>query len=402
MRRWSDLSIAAQSAIIAVIMFVFGGMLYVAGLYPLSTKAADPSLAIRFGVLAMLCLATFARRLAPATAIIAGLIPLGIDLALGPTVPVWLIYSDLVYAVALYGTRRQSRAVVAVSIVGSVVGVCAVLAVTGDWRSVAIAVAIASAFLATPIWWALAVRTHKEIADAERARAHALTVVAELDRRAAIADERNTMARDLHDVIAGHLSAIAIQSEAALRVQESNPDSIPEILKSMRANSIGALDEMRTMIGLLRSDDVSGEITAPRRLAHLPKLVESARVAGTAVVVRNQHDDIPIPSAVDHTAYRIAQEALTNAMKHAAGQAVDMEVRVDPDQLLLTVTNAVTARNSATADLDSPRSGLRNMRERTELLGGSFAAGERAGRWCVRASLPLSSPMTPTERTGTT
>ncbi|MGY4101807.1 histidine kinase [Nocardia sp. R16R-3T] len=96
-------------------------------------------------------------------------------------------------------------------------------------------------------------RGHKEIAEAERKRAQAMTLVAELDRRTAIADGRRTMSRDLHDVIAGHLSAIAIQSEAVLGVlgrQETDP-TVAGIISSIRSNSVSALQEIRTMIGLL-------------------------------------------------------------------------------------------------------------------------------------------------------
>jgi signal transduction histidine kinase len=160
--------------------------------------------------------------------------------------------------------RAHARFIIAAGATLSTMVAVAALVLTGDWRVMALAITAAVAFVGTSIWWALSVRTHKEIAGAERARAQALSLVAELDRRAAIADERKTMARDLHDVIAGHLSAIAIQSEAALGVlarQESADPAVTGIVGSIRSNSVSALQEMRTMIGLLRAtDSINGRV----------------------------------------------------------------------------------------------------------------------------------------------
>ena len=301
--------------------------------------------------------------------------------------PIWLVYSDLIYAAVLYGTARQARAVTVISAVQSA-ALCVVVAVVADdLRLVAVAVGAVLAFVATPIWWATTVRTHKEMAVAERQRAEAMAVVAELDRQAAVADERNVMARDLHDVIAGHLSAIAIQSEAALTIAKTDPDAVLGVLESVRANSIGALDEMHTMIGLLRSSTGTSDTAGPRRLEHLPMLLESTRATGTKVTLRRTADD-PVPTAVDHTAYRVAQEALTNAMKHAPGRPVDVDIRAESDVLVLDVVNALGSHAPPT----SPRGrGLSNMRERTELLGGTFEAGPCSGNWRVHMSLPLSA-----------
>ncbi|MGQ4614957.1 histidine kinase [Nocardia sp. R7R-8] len=246
-------------------------------------------------------------------------------------------------------------------------------------------------FVATPIWWANSVRTHKEVADAERTRAQALTLVAELDRRAAIADERTTMARDLHDVIAGHLSAIALLSEAALGVpaRPGADSAVAGIMRSIRANSVSALEEMRTMIGLLRSDDDVAEVAAPRTLAQLPILVDAARAAGISVRVRESPGDVALPSAVDQAAYRILQEALTNAMKHAPGQEVSIDVRVVDEQLTISVRNRMTPARPPEPVARAGRRGVVNMRERAAALGGSLRAGAESGHWEVLATLPL-------------
>jgi signal transduction histidine kinase len=281
------LSAAAQDALIALFVFAFGAVLYLAGLSSMTSRSTDTSLTVRFGVLALICVVSLLRRRMPLWALAAGLVPLGLDLWLGATVPIWILYSDLIYAAVLYAPRAYARFVIAAGATLSAMVAVAALVLTGDWRVMALAITTAVAFVGTSIWWALSVRTHKEIAGAERARAHALSLVAELDRRAAIADERKTMARDLHDVIAGHLSAIAFQSEAALGVlarQESADPAVTGIVGSIRSNSVSALQEMRTMIGLLRRDDgVEDDPAAPRRLAQLPILVDAAHAAGITV-----------------------------------------------------------------------------------------------------------------------
>lgn len=109
MKQWRALSATAQDALVAAFAFTFGACLYLSGLYPMTQASVPPSLSARFGVLALLCAATLLRRRAPLAALVAGAVPVGIDLALGPTVPVWIVYSDLIYAAVLYGTRAVSR-----------------------------------------------------------------------------------------------------------------------------------------------------------------------------------------------------------------------------------------------------------------------------------------------------
>ncbi|MEV6334794.1 histidine kinase [Nocardia vinacea] len=391
-RQWDALSATAQDALVAAFALVLGAALYLTGLFEMASDLSrHPSLPVRFGVLALICVATFLRRRMPISALGIGLIPFAIDIALGPTVPVWLIYSDLIYAGVLYAAPARSRWLVTVC--GVVSAVLTVLAlVLGDWRVAVITIAALFAFVATPLWWALSVRGHKEIAEAERKRAQAMTLVAELDRRAAIADERKTMARDLHDVIAGHLSAIAIQSEAALGVlarQETDP-TVAGIVSSIRSNSVSALQEMRTMIGLLRRDDgAEDDAAAPRKLAQLPILVDAARAAGITVRVRDSLNGTALPSAVDQAAYRIVQEALTNAMKHAPGQEVDIDVHTEAKDLALSVRNPTVPVRNRPPD-DARHSGLMNMRERAAALGGTFTAGPGHHGWEVLARLPIS------------
>lgn len=401
MQRWSALSATGKDIVIAVVWFAFGSLLYLAGFHMLFISADGPStpLAPRFALLAMVCAVLLVRRRAPITAMVVGLIPLAFDLMLGPTLPVWLVYSDLIYAAVVYGTRRQMQGAVVAWLALSATAAGVVLAMTENWRFMVLALIMAAAFVGTSLWWGLTVRAHMETAAAERARRRALTQVAELDRRAAVADERKAMARDLHDVIAGHLSAIALHSEAALAGTNGTGTDprLTGILTAIRTNSVEGLQEMRTMIGLLRRDDDATETTAPGRLAQLPGLVAVARQAGMRVRVRQDTVGHPVAGAVDQAAYRIVQEAVTNAMKHAPGQEVDIEVHTESGTLVLTVRNRLPAEEAAPAALDNgmePR-GLANMRERATALGGTFRSGPESGCWWVQARLPFTATAEP-------
>ncbi|WP_459547110.1 sensor histidine kinase [Nocardia sp. X0981] len=389
------MSPTTRDTVVAGGWFAFGALLYAAGFHLMfiTDDASSGPLAPRFALLALACAVLLVRRRAPVTAMVAGLLPLIIDLMLGPTLPIWLVYTDLIYAAVVYGTRRQMQGAVVAWLALSVTAAGAVLAFTGNWRLMVLALVLAAAFVGTSLWWGLTVRAHKETAEAERARRRALALVSELDRRAAVADERKAMARDLHDVIAGHLSAIALQSEAALAgLDHRTADpGLHGILTAIRGNSVEALHEMRTMIGLLRRDGDTAETAAPGRLAQLSRLVTAARHAGMRVRVHQDTGDIA--SAVDQAAYRIIQEAVTNAMKHAPGQEVDIDVRAATTALVLTVHNPLPPADPPAAGSGDPpagRRGLTNMRERATALGGTFHAGPEAGGWWVRARLPLA------------
>ena len=333
--------------------------------------------------LAAICALQLLRTSAPVPALLGGLAVLVVDTLLGPSVPVILVFCDLLFTATLYGSRRTSR--VLVGVVGAfIVGTAVLSAVFApDWRMALVVNLAVSPIPLVSVWWAMNVRQQREAAEAQRARADHLARIAELDRQAAVAAERARMARDLHDVIAGHLSAIAIQSEALLSTVDGNSATARAVVKSVRENSVAALEEMRSMIGLLRAADQPDQLTAPARLRDLDPLLDSARAAGLRV--RTEIDGDDVPAAVDHEAYRIVQEALTNAVKHAPGSHAEVSVRRAGAVLVVQVVNDLTGPGST----GGPGTGLTSMRERASALGGVLDAGPRADSWRVRAELPL-------------
>ncbi|SCF04695.1 Signal transduction histidine kinase [Micromonospora coriariae] len=204
------------------------------------------------------------------------------------------------------------------------------------------------------------------------------------------AAERSRIAREMHDVLAHRLSLLA----AAAGAMEYRPDAPPERLSAaagvIRASAHQALDELREVITLLRSDDAETPADAPpgQSLADLPRLVEEARAAGQQIEVDDPlGPPVEVPPAVGRTAYRIAQEALTNARKHAAGQPVRLAVGGGPGSgLSIAVSNPTTPDGGASGH---DGAGLIGLAERAALTGGRVAHHiDASGRFHLTAWLP--------------
>ncbi|WP_328607974.1 histidine kinase [Amycolatopsis sp. NBC_00345] len=387
-----ELPARQQDGLIALTVLAVGLAIYLSDIYRLLPGPDPFGHWVRLLELAALCGLVFLRRWVPGGVLLATAV-LAADLALGPSLPVVVVYTDFLYAATLYGSRRTSRVLIGVAAAAAVTVLVAALVAAVQWRTAVLAALGILPFLLVPVWWGANVRQHRDIAATERANAGQLAKIAELDRRAAVAAERARMARDLHDVVAGHLSAIAIQSEAALSMA-ADPKMSRAVLEAVRENSVSALDEMRAMIGLLRAEDGEPgyEATAPARLAELSRLVDSARATGMDVTVDSTVDGTAeLPAAVDLTAYRIAQEALTNAVKHAPGAKVQVRIRRDHGLLTVEVGNEL---RTAAPRAGGTGHGLASMAERASAVGGTLSAGPSGPGWLVRAELPLAKGRT--------
>ena len=215
----------------------------------------------------------------------------------------------------------------------------------------------------------------------ERAR----EVEREAHERAAVVEERQRMARELHDVVAHNVSASILQAGAAEELLRRDPDRAAEALESIQAVGREALGEMRRLVGIMRTDN--GEPAAPQpRLADLPALVERARVAGLETELLRGDPATPLAPGVELSAYRIVQEALTNVRRHAAADHAVVTVRYADAWVEVDVSddgNGLAVANDGTGH------GLVGMRERVELFGGEFSAGPGpSGGFTVRARFP--------------
>ncbi len=296
-----------------------------------------------------------------------------------------LVFGETLYCAILYSSRRVGIGVTVA--VGVIAGVFALAAFRDHGGQAAVFLLFNLVLmLAVPVAWASEVRGHRERADAERERAAHERRVAELDRAAAVTAERTRMARDLHDVVAGQLSAIAIQSEAALSRPDAGPDVLRRVLGEVRRGSVASLTEMRTMIGLLRADDPDEPLTAPAGLDRLDPLLETARAAGLRIELDDRRPVARPPTAVDLAAYRIVQEALTNAAKHAPRSTVRCTLRHEDGTLRIEIVNDLVP---GAAPAGGTRLGLLGLRERAGAVGGRLAAGADGSTWAVRADLPV-------------
>jgi signal transduction histidine kinase len=213
--------------------------------------------------------------------------------------------------------------------------------------------------------------------------------------RRAVLTERTRIARELHDVVAHHMSLIAVRAETA-------PYRLSEIEEPVRAEfhalsgaAREALTDMRRLLGVLRDDGPAGRAPQPQ-LPDLRALVASARLAGLAVDLSLPADLTGIPASVGVCAYRIVQESLSNASRHAPGAAVTVEVDRDEGAIWLRVANGPAQTRRRADDGHGPGQGLVGMHERVTLLGGHLSAGpEPGGGFVVAAQLPLGPVMSP-------
>ncbi|MEU1053614.1 histidine kinase [Streptomyces sp. NPDC005876] len=324
------------------------------------------------------------RRSAPRAALLTGTAAVVLDLTTRGNLVTVLLFTDLMYAAVLYGPPAAARRIPWITGLLTVAGTVVPFAVWRVPEALLIGVAVGIVSFG-PASTGLIVRNHREAADAALLRAEQTALLAEQDRVQAVTAERSRMARELHDLVANHLSAIAIHSTAALSLDD--PDTSRRALTVIRENSVEGLAEMRRLIGILRDAGAGTEPAAAPTLDGLAALADGARANGLDVRLATvPGEGLPVP--VELAAYRIVQESLTNALKHAAAGPVHVTLTRDARVLGVTVT-------SPYAGPDTPRApgsgaGLVGMRERAALLGGTFDAGPDGARWTVRAALPLT------------
>ncbi|MFJ8581984.1 sensor histidine kinase [Micromonospora sp. NPDC093277] len=225
-----------------------------------------------------------------------------------------------------------------------------------------------------------------------RASRRALAEQTELSEREqerrAVLEERARIARELHDVVAHHMSMIAVQAETAPYRLADVPDGARAEFTAIAGSAREALTDMRRLLGVLRSES-TGPQTAPQPgLADVPAMVDAARRAGLTVTLDAPAPAAGAPAPVGLAAYRIVQEGLANAARHAPGTAVRVSLRPRPRALAVRVENTA-APAGPTATERGAGHGLTGMRERALALGGTFAAGPLdGGGYAVDALLP--------------
>jgi len=323
------------------------------------------------------------RRTAPRAALLIGTPAICADLVTQGSLATILMFTDIVYAAVLYGPLASARRIQWITGLLTVAGTLVPFAV---WRVpqallIGVVVGVVAYGPAATGW---IVRNHRDAAEAARLRAEQTALLAELDRSQAVTAERARVARELHDMVANHLSAIAIHSTAALSLDD--PKTSKEALSVIRENSVEGLAEMRRLIGILRDRGNDHAPAATPTLEGLTALVDGARANGLDITLDTEHGTVPAP--VELAAYRIVQESLTNALKHACPGRVTVALAQRDGVLSVRVASPYGHRDGPRAP--GSGAGLVGMRERAALLGGTFEAGPDGALWTVHATLPLT------------
>ena len=250
----------------------------------------------------------------------------------------------------------------------------------------------------------VAIRTARSRARAADQRAQALEREQQAATRLAVAQEQARIARELHDVVSHHVSVMTIQAGAAGKVLDADPEQARGALSAIEASGRETMSELRHVLGVLTPGSADDLLHPQPGLDQLGALIEGVRQAGQTVSVRRT--PVALPRGVDLTAYRVVQEALTNALRHAPGAPTDIAITIQPStqspsatsitnggtELVIEVTNdAPPPGTSPGADIGSGN-GLLGLAERLRLYGGTLEASRRVGGgFRLRARLPLDA-----------
>ncbi|MET9670377.1 sensor histidine kinase [Streptomyces sp. NPDC006475] len=235
----------------------------------------------------------------------------------------------------------------------------------------------------------------RERGDAQR-RLVVQETISEAERaQRTVLEERARIARELHDVVAHHMSLITVQADSAPYRIEGLPDAAREEFGAIAAGARESLTEMRRLLTVLRSEGTESELTPQPGLDRVQQLVEATVRAGVPVELALGVPDDPVPQAVDLSAYRIVQEALANVVRHAPGAPTRVSVTSDGTDLTVLVVNLPAEERTSPLETTGTGHGLVGMRERVRLTGGTLDTGPLPdGGFRVAARLPLATPPT--------
>lgn len=250
------------------------------------------------------------------------------------------------------------------------------------------------AVLALPAILGLTVRSAHERQRQLAAQAVELEREREENARRAVLEERVRIARELHDVVAHHVSVIGIQAGAARRVVDTQPEKVTEVLGTIESSSRDAVAELHRLLGFLRRTDQPDGIAPQPDLSQLGELVTKTRQGEMAVELVVEGQPRPLPATVELSAYRVIQEALTNVLKHSDATSATVRVDYSADVLEVEVTDDGRGSPHVRNTTNAGGNGLIGMRERVRLHGGHLRAGPgAAGGFAVRATFPFDGQM---------
>ncbi|MFJ8788992.1 sensor histidine kinase [Streptomyces sp. NPDC102462] len=227
--------------------------------------------------------------------------------------------------------------------------------------------------------------------DAEQEVTAQQTVTAHERSRRTLLEERTTIARELHDVVAHHMSVVAIQAEAAPYRVENPPPELEKAFATIRENAVAALTELRRVLGVVRAEDYEAPETPQPTLADLDALLANVREAGLDVEKAVTGAVRELPQGVELSAYRIVQEALSNTLRHAPGASARVEIGYVLGGLGLRIVNGPPPATALVNPSPGAGHGITGMRERVSMLDGEMTAGPVDGGYEVTVFLPVAT-----------
>lgn len=305
--------------------------------------------------------------------------PVGVAVLIAPLVVVTeLVGIAMLIAVFTVAVHRRWSVAVAVAALHALAPVPYSVARPDPDLPLAAGIAINAALLSIVVALGVVVRSRREAVALVRERAARAEIEASLRAERLRALERERIAREMHDVLAHRISLVSLHA-GALEIRPNLPtQDVARAAAIIRASAHQALEDLREILGVLRAGGDHDALRPQPGLADLDELVVECRVAGTPVEVDNQLPDTAIPPSVSRTAYRVVQEALTNARKHAAGAQVHLQLnRTSTGELHVWLRNQLTSTRRS--GIPGARTGLVGLAERVSLAGGRLDHGARRG-----------------------
>jgi signal transduction histidine kinase len=318
----------------------------------------------------------FARNVPLAAVSLAIVVPVIVVQRSGELEPMMFNVSLLAFAAA-----RWSRSLAAAASLGLLAAATPVLvAVVQDPMEVAAGIWVVAVLFIWVVGRAVA-RQERLVNELERTRR-------QLAEQALLA-ERRRIARDVHDFVGHGLAAVMLQVTSARHVLRRDADAAEDALRSAEEVGRRSMHELRRTVTLLRSDDDAGVAAPVPSASEIPALVDQARAGGLAVELETRGDLSRVPPAVGVALYRIAQEALANAARHAPRARTVLGLELADGRVALEAETSGPVVAESASQRERPHYGLIGMQERATALGGEFAAGPTAGGWRVRCELPV-------------
>jgi signal transduction histidine kinase len=353
----------------------------VLGLASITADRSDAGIVIDFIVGTAVCATLWVRRRYPVeVAVIAVVVSTFFAMAGGAALVA-------IFNAAIRASRRALVGIVALALVS--LAIFPLLYPTGAWWSEFL---FGCLLIAVALGWGLFTRARREVIRSLRDRAERLESEQRLRVSQAREAERRRIAREMHDVLAHRLSLLSVHAGALEFRPDASPEEVAEAAAVIRETAQTALEELRDVIGVLRDEAEERAVQPPQpTLAQLPALIEESREA--SMNVRLDMDDpigAELPVALGRTAYRVVQEGLTNARKHAPGAAVDVSVSTDDTPaLVVAVVSRSPVRVPAARQAEVSGAGLVGLAERVSLAGGALQHGPNEnGDFVLRATLP--------------